>query len=102
MPCPVTNELALPGFPDRLDTVTRYGDLLARPIVDIDYFVLLATFTMAITVIRITDIQIANGELAPDTRMAYGNIPTQMLARQLGIEVPDLAPEFIARRGLKK
>ena len=37
----------------------------------------------------------------PDTRMGHDNTVTQMLARRLGLPVPELSPDYLAHRGAR-
>jgi len=34
----------------------------------------------------------------PDTRMGHDNAVTQMIARRLGLPVPELSPDYLAHR----
>jgi aminoglycoside phosphotransferase (APT) family kinase protein len=88
----------LAGFPDRATTIARYRERSGRHVEDVEYFELLAALFMAATVIRQADIRIEQGRLAPDTRMGHDNAITQMLARRLGLPVPDLSPDWLAHR----
>jgi aminoglycoside phosphotransferase (APT) family kinase protein len=90
----------LPGFPDRDSTIAAYENRTGSPLPDIDWYVVLATWMVTVTVIRMTDISIAAGRLSPDSRMGHGNITAQMLARMLGLPVPLLDPDYARRRGL--
>jgi aminoglycoside phosphotransferase (APT) family kinase protein len=88
----------LEGCPDRATTLAWYESLSGRRIPEIEYFETLATLQMATTLIRQADIRVADGRLAPGNQMAHGNTFTQMLARRLGLPVPELSTEFVAHR----
>jgi aminoglycoside phosphotransferase (APT) family kinase protein len=88
----------LAGFPDRATTIARYCERSGRRIDDVDYFELVAALFVATTVIRQADIRVEQGRLAPDTRLGHDNAITQMLARRLGLPVPDLSPDWLAHR----
>ena len=90
---------SLPGWPDRATTVARYESLSGRALDDLEFFELMEEFFMATTLIRQADTRVARGLAAPDTRMGHDNTVTQMLARRLGLPVPDLSPDYIAHRG---
>jgi hypothetical protein len=47
-----------------------------------------------------TDIGIDKGVLRPGSQMGHGNLMAQMLARKLRLPVPELDPDYAARRGL--
>ena len=90
----------LPGWPDEAQTIARYEALCGRQVRHIDDFVILGAFFIATTLIRQADIGVAQGRLAADTRMGHDNTTTQMIARRLGLAVPDLSADFAAHRGL--
>jgi aminoglycoside phosphotransferase (APT) family kinase protein len=89
----------LPGWPDRTTTVSRYEALSGRPVDDLEFFELMEEFFMATTLIRQADARVARGLAPADTRMGHDNTVTQMLARRLGLPVPDLSPDYVAHRG---
>ena len=60
----------------------------------------LCAWVLTVTVIRMADIGVAAGRLAPSNRMGHGNLTAQMLARWLDLPVPELDPDYAARRGL--
>lgn len=89
----------LDGLPDRATSVATYERLSGRRIAkDIDYFIAMGAFFMATTLIRQCDARVASGVLAPDTTMAHGNTFTRMLARAVGIPVPEMSPDFLKHR----
>jgi aminoglycoside phosphotransferase (APT) family kinase protein len=91
----------LPGWPGEAETIRRYQALSGRTVGDIDYFIVLAAFWIATTLIRQADIAVEQGRLSPDTRMGFDNTTTQMIARRLGLPVPELSVDFAAHRNLK-
>lgn len=92
----------LPGWPTEQETVERYTSLSGHRIEDLDYFILLGAFFIAVTLIRQADIGVQQGRLAPDTNMGHANTTTQMIARRLGLPDPGLAPDFAAHRQLDR
>lgn len=90
----------LDGWPDRAATLVRYEELSGRRLLDLGYFDVMQELFMAITLIRQSDRRVALGLAAPDTRMGHDNTVTQMLARRLGLAVPDLSPDWLAHRGV--
>ncbi len=90
----------LPGWPGAAETQKRYEALSGRRIDDIDYFIVLAAMFISTTLIRQADIGVQEGRLSADTTMAHANSTTQMIARRLGLTVPDLSPDFAAHRQL--
>ena len=57
---------------------------------------------IATTLIRQADARVARGLAPPDTRMGHDNTVTQMLARRLGLAVPELSPDYLAHRGTSR
>src|SRR5690606_15512331 len=55
-------------------------------------------FFLATTLIRQADAKIRAGLLPEGSRMGHGNALTQMLARRLGLPVPELAEDYLAHR----
>jgi hypothetical protein len=90
----------LAGFPDPATTIAYYEARRGHALADLGYYRLLGALTMATTLIRISDIGIAKGRFPAGTRIGHGNIPAQMIARQLGLPVPVLDPEERSRRRL--
>ncbi len=90
----------LPGWPDRDTTIARYSSLSDRPVGDLEFFDLVEELFMATTLIRQADARLAKGLAPPDTRMGHDNTVTQMIARRLGLPVPDLSPDYLAHRGI--
>jgi aminoglycoside phosphotransferase (APT) family kinase protein len=88
----------LHGFPDRDETVARYESLSGRRCEDVDYFVLLQAFFIAVTLIRQADLRVRDGKLSPGTRMGHDNAVTQLIARRLGLPVPELGADYLAHR----
>lgn len=88
----------LDGWPDRATTLARYEELSGRRLLDLGYFEVMQELFMAITLIRQSDRRVALGLSAPDTRMGHDNTVTQMLARRLGLPVPELSPDWLAHR----
>jgi aminoglycoside phosphotransferase (APT) family kinase protein len=89
----------LPGWPDREATVARYEERSGRRLVDLERFEMLEELVIATTLIRQADARVARGLARPDTRMGLDNAVTQMLARRLGLPVPELSPDYVAHRG---
>jgi aminoglycoside phosphotransferase (APT) family kinase protein len=90
----------LPGWSDRATTIATYEQRSGRTLGDLDTFELLEELFVATTLIRQADARVARGLSPPDTRMGHDNTVTQMLARRLGLPVPDLSPDYLAHRGV--
>ena len=90
----------LPGWPDRATTISRYESLSGRRLENLEFFDVMESLFMAATLIRQADARVAKGLAQPGTRMGHDNTVTQMLARTLGLPVPDLSPDYLAHRGV--
>lgn len=90
----------LPGWPDRAATVARYEERSGRGLGDIEWFEMLEELVIATTLIRQSDDRVARGLASPDTRMGHDNTVTQMLARRVGLPVPEPSPDYLAHRGV--
>ena len=90
----------LPGWPDRDTTLTRYEERSGRSLGELDEFEMLEELVIATTLIRQADARVARGLADPGTRMGHDNTVTQMLARRLGLPVPELSPDYLAHRGV--
>jgi aminoglycoside phosphotransferase (APT) family kinase protein len=84
------------GMPDREGTIARYEELAGRKVNDVRYYEILAGLRFATIISRGNDLKIAAGLLDPQTTMSTNNPMTQILARWLDLDVPELAPEFLA------
>jgi hypothetical protein len=69
---------------------------VGRRACDIEYYEILGALQMAMSLMLSTAKSIEYGELDPHTTAATHNVATQILARSLGLPVPDLAPEYVA------
>ncbi len=90
----------LPGWLDEAQTIARYTAASGAPVADLDYFIVMGAFFMATTMIRAGDMGLASGKFAPGSRFGSDNTATQIIAAQLGLDMPPLSPDFIAHRGL--
>lgn len=92
--------VTLPGWPSRAALIACYraggGDVPG----DLDYFIIMAALFMATTLVRQERIEVADGRLKAGSTLGRANTATQMLAMRLGLPVPDLSPDYTARRGL--
>lgn len=84
----------LDGFPSRDDTRAFYEERTGVRRTDLDRFELLGAVKLAITLLRTADALVERGVIDPGSRFAHDNVPTQMVARRLGIAVPDLSPDY--------
>ena len=89
----------LAGWPSRDEVVSAYEERTGRVLHDLDLFQAVDELFMAGTLIRQADARVFRGLAPADTRMGHDNTITQMLARRLGLRVPELSPDYVAHRG---
>lgn len=77
-----------PGFPSHAETVERYGELVGRPMRDLEYYEVFSGFRFAVIMCRLADLLVGSGQLPPDTEMGTDNLATQFTARLLGLPPP--------------
>jgi aminoglycoside phosphotransferase (APT) family kinase protein len=87
-----------PGYATRDEIISRYEATAGRRLGDVGYFETLQSFFLATTLIRQADARVRRGELPAGTRMGHDNTLTQMLARRLGLPVPELSPDYLSHR----
>jgi aminoglycoside phosphotransferase (APT) family kinase protein len=88
----------LPGYASREEILSRYEEASGRRLGDIGYFEIVQYLFLATTLIRQADEHVRRGRLPPDTRMGHGNSLTQVLARRLGLAVPELSEDYVLHR----
>lgn len=91
----------LEGWPDRETTIEEYERRSGRTLGDLRFFDVMDAFFMATTLIRQADIRVENGVAVPGTRMGHDNTVTQMLARLLGLPVPEASHDYLVHRGVR-
>jgi aminoglycoside phosphotransferase (APT) family kinase protein len=94
----------LDGWPDLDETVATYEQRSGRRVSNLGFYELMDELFMATTLIRQADLWVDRGFAEPDSTMGHANTATQMIARRLGMDVPELSPDYIAHRapGAKK
>jgi aminoglycoside phosphotransferase (APT) family kinase protein len=88
----------LPGYATRDEIIGRYETAAGRRLGDVGYFEIVQSFFLATTLIRQADARVRRGELPAGTRMGHDNTLTQMLARRLGLPVPELSADYLRHR----
>lgn len=91
----------LEGFPDRDETVAAYEQASSHRVRDLHFYEVQQAFFLATTLIRQADLRVARGELEPGTRMAHENAATVLLARRLGLPVPELSADYQRHRAAR-
>jgi aminoglycoside phosphotransferase (APT) family kinase protein len=84
----------LGGLPDRAEMIAIYEAAAGRKVENIDYYEVLAMVRLGIISTRQFDRQMSFGKLTPGSK-AYTNNPIQaMIARKLGLPVPEVGEDF--------
>jgi aminoglycoside phosphotransferase (APT) family kinase protein len=89
---------ALPGYATRDEIIGRYEAASGRRLGDVGYFEIAQALFLATTLIRQADAHVRRGTLPAGTRMGHDNTLTQMLARRLGLPVPELSEGYLRHR----
>ena len=88
----------LPGYATRDEIIGRYEAASGRRLGDVGYFEIAQALFLATTLIRQADAHVRRGTLPAGTRMGHDNALTQMLARRLGLPVPELSEDYLRHR----
>jgi aminoglycoside phosphotransferase (APT) family kinase protein len=88
----------LPGYATRDEIIGRYEAASGRRLGDVGYFEIAQALFLATTLIRQADARVRRGELPAGTRMGHDNTLTQMLARRLGLPVPQVSADYLTHR----
>jgi aminoglycoside phosphotransferase (APT) family kinase protein len=88
----------LPGYATRDEIIGRYETASGRRLGDVGHFEIVQCLFLATTLIRQADAHVRRGELPAGTRMGHDNTLTQMLARRLGLPVPELSADYLRHR----
>jgi aminoglycoside phosphotransferase (APT) family kinase protein len=88
----------LPGYATRDEIIGRYEAASGRRLGDVAYFEIAQALFLATTLIRQADAHVRRGTLPAGTRMGHDNTLTQMLARRLGLPVPELSEGYLRHR----
>jgi aminoglycoside phosphotransferase (APT) family kinase protein len=84
----------LDGFLSSAELVDCYGQTTGRRLHDLAFWKLLASVRLAITLLPAAASLTARGIIPRSSRFAHDNVPTQMIADQLGIEPPALSDDY--------
>jgi aminoglycoside phosphotransferase (APT) family kinase protein len=84
----------LDGFLSSAELVDCYGLTSGRRLDDLAFWTLLASIRLAITLLPAAASLMAREIIPRSSRFAHDNVPTQMIASQLGIEPPELSDDY--------
>ncbi len=86
----------LDGLPSRDESVAIYEQASGRTVRDLDYYDVVAALRMALVAVGAFDRQVGIGNIAPDNKSLNANLMTLYLAERLGLEKPELGPDFVS------
>jgi aminoglycoside phosphotransferase (APT) family kinase protein len=85
----------LDGLPDRAQTIAIYEAAAGRTVQNLDYFEIMTMLRLAIVTVRQLDRQVSFGRVRADSAAHLNNPITAMLARKLGLPVPQVGVDFM-------
>lgn len=84
----------LPGLPDRTESIAFYERARGRPVEHIEYYEIFAALRFALVLIRATERYRSVGVVDTETTFGSNSPPMRLLARQLGMDVPELSDDI--------
>ena len=89
----------LAGLPDRGESIEFYERARGRPVEHLEYYEILASLRFALVLVRAAVRYRSVGLVEADTTFASSSPPMRLLARQLGMDVPELSPDIVRLLG---
>jgi aminoglycoside phosphotransferase (APT) family kinase protein len=86
----------LKGLPTRDETIAIWETAVGRKAEHLDYYDVVVALRMALVVVGAFDRQVGIGNIAPDNKSLDANLMTAYLAERLGMDLPELGPDFYA------
>ncbi|MGB3796365.1 MAG: phosphotransferase, partial [Alteraurantiacibacter sp.] len=86
----------LEGLPTRDETVAIWEAAVGRKAQHLDYYDIVVALRMALVAVGAFDRQVAIGNIPPDNLSLNDNFMTLYLAERLGMDLPELGPDFYA------
>jgi aminoglycoside phosphotransferase (APT) family kinase protein len=86
----------LEGLPTRDETITIWETAVGRKAEHLDYYDVVVALRMALVVVGAFDRQVGIGNITADNKSLDANLMTTYLAERLGMDMPELGPDFYA------
>jgi aminoglycoside phosphotransferase (APT) family kinase protein len=86
----------LEGLPTRDETIAIWEAATGRKAHHLDYYDVVVALRMALVVVGAFDRQVGIGNILPENKSLHANFMTLYLAERLGMELPELGPDFYA------
>jgi aminoglycoside phosphotransferase (APT) family kinase protein len=85
----------LPGMPDKATQIAIFEEALGRPVVNLDYYEVLAALRMSLVIARTVGLLIEAGKLPSSNRADEFNPMVSLLAGMIGIEHPAVIEDYL-------
>ncbi|MEY4161030.1 MAG: hypothetical protein RLZZ136_1651 [Pseudomonadota bacterium] len=86
----------LEGLPSRDQTIAIWEAAAGRKAQHLDYYDVVVALRMALVAVGAFDRQVGVGNIPPENKSLNANFMTLYLAERLGMELPELGPDFYA------
>jgi aminoglycoside phosphotransferase (APT) family kinase protein len=86
----------LEGLPTRDESIAIWEASVGRKAEHLDYYDVVVALRMALVVVGAFDRQVGIGNIPPENKSLNANFMTLYLAERLGMELPELGPDFYA------
>ncbi len=86
----------LEGLPNREESIAIYEQASGRKTRDMDYYDIVAALRMALVAVGAFNRQVGLGNIAVDNKSLNANLMTLYLAEKLGMDLPELGPDFVS------
>jgi aminoglycoside phosphotransferase (APT) family kinase protein len=86
----------LDGLPTRDESIAIWEAATGRKAQHLDYYDVVVALRMALVAVGAFDRQVGVGNIAPENKSLNANFMTLYLAERLGMELPELGPDFYA------
>jgi aminoglycoside phosphotransferase (APT) family kinase protein len=86
----------LEGLPTRDESISIWEAAAGRKAEHLDYYDVVVALRMALVVVGAFDRQVGVGNIPPENKSLNANFMTLYLAERLGMELPELGPDFYA------
>ena len=86
----------LEGLPTRDESISIWEAAAGRKAQHLDYYDVVVALRMALVVVGAFDRQVGVGNIAPENKSLSANFMTLYLAERLGMDLPELGPDFYA------
>jgi aminoglycoside phosphotransferase (APT) family kinase protein len=86
----------LEGLPTRDESIAIWETAAGRKAEHLDYYDVVVALRMALVAVGAFDRQVGIGNIPPTNKSLHANFMTLYLAERLGMELPELGPDFYA------